>query len=793
MAIKRRAVHIKLLLVLAFIPVSSYHLFSQSITLKGQTSVNADDFYYVSVLSVKDSSVIDYRYFDTPDFIIENIKQEEFILHILSPLLYKPYYSMIKNEQKLTIINMGLIHLEPDVMNLKEVAVVATPPKMKFIEGKMIYNIRNNTDFKRLKSLDDVLRRIPFLSISDKNEISVFGKKNTIVLINGVEPKNTNWELISPENIKEIEVINNPSAEYNSAGMAVVNIITKKTFTEGFNGQLTASVSKGEFWRSANELQLGYATDKFNVYGNVNYNPYKQRVIETYKRYFEELSDMYNTLDQEISVNKNHSVVLGVDYVPHYQHTIGLQYRNIYWNSKGKSPNINRTTTNSVSENLETYIDGNLKNSKNIYDLIYTYQIDSVSKKLSANLGYVDYSSQENNDISVFSNNGKTNKNSHSKADIKMYTGNVDYLHKAENGITGKAGIYFSHNRNDSYYKIENESGNTQTDSQIKPFDGADIYENKFAGYITFRKQWDKTHVAAGIRYEHVNYRNENKEGKDYSKTYNDLFPSLEAGYNFSEKLQTNLSFSRKVLYPSFKNLDPSIHYVDTFTYLMGNMNLKPEYSYNLGLNIVYNRFINISLAYSRIDNPLTSFFIKRTDPNSLVCLATAENLNSQDAWTASVSVPFQHKIWTMHNSVGINYNDVKFVSEDILMRKRKAMVYFYTYQGFRLPAGFNFSLTYQYNSSGVNEIYYHKSNHIMNCSLNKSVLNDNLIFTLKYDDIFKDQKRKVWTDIQDVNFSQQIDFDSSFVSFAIRYKFGKSTRQYQMKENSKDELRRIK
>jgi len=236
-------------------------------------------------------------------------------------------------------------------------------------------------------------------------------------------------------------------------------------------------------------------------------------------------------------------------------------------------------------------------------------------------------------------------------------------------------------------------------------------------------------HVAAGVRYEYVNYKNENKEGNNQSKTYNDLFPSFEIGYKVSDKLQTNLSFSRKVLYPSFKDLDPSIHYVDTFTYYMGNMNLKPEYSHNIGLDIVYNRFINISLAYSRINNPLTSFFIKRTDPYSLVCLATAENLKSQDVWTASISVPFQYKIWTIHNSVGINYNDVRFVSEDIPMKKRKAMVYFYTYQGFRLPTGFNFSLTYQYNSPGVSDIYYHGSNHIMNCSLNKSVLNDNLIF----------------------------------------------------------------
>lgn len=512
MARKKRTDNLKSVLIFALMLVPTYRLFSQNITVKGQTTVNADDFYYVSILSTKDSTVIDYRYFDTPVFIMENIKPDEFILQISSPLLYKPYFSIIRNEQKLSVIDIGLIHLEPNVMSLEEITVIATPPKLKFTEGKMVYNIQNNTDFKRLTSLDDVLKRIPFLSLSE-NEISVFGKKNTVVLVNGVLPKSTNWELISPENIKEIEVINNPSAEYNASGMAVVNIITKKAFTEGFNGQLTSAVSKGEFWRSENALQLGYATDKFNVYSNLNYNPHKRRYIETYERNFSQGIDMYNTIDQKRNTRKNHNIVLGMDYIPHYRHIIGLQFQNTYLYPTRSTSNTNHTINNSVSENIQTDMTGDFKNAKNIYDLTYAYQIDSIGKKLSVNLGYVDYSSHENNDISVFSNDWETRKNTYSKADIHLYTANIDYLHKTKNDFTGKAGVYFSHNRNNSYYRMNDETQVIESDTQIKPYNGASIDENKFAGYLSLRKQWNNLHIAAGVRYEYVNYRNENKEG----------------------------------------------------------------------------------------------------------------------------------------------------------------------------------------------------------------------------------------------------------------------------------------
>ncbi len=782
----------KLVLAFTMTLVPLHELCSQNIAVKGRVSITTDDFYYVSVLAKKDSVIIDYRYFDTPDFIMEGIKQNDFILQISSPLLYKPY-SRIVSCDSAAVIDVGLIQLEPDVMSLDEVTIVATPPKLKFTEGKMIYDIQNNTSFKRLTSLDDVLRRIPFLSVSE-NEISVFGRKNTIVLVNGLPPKSTNWELLSPDNIKEIEVITNPSAEYNANGMAVVNIITRQTFIEGFNGQITSAVSKGDYWRSENSLQLGYATDKFNVYGNANYNPHKRNYIEKYDRHFPDGSQMNNTITQKRNTATNHNIVLGFDYIPHFRHTIGVQYQNINTHPTRKTVNVNNLRTNSITEIIGTNMSGDFKNSRNIYDLSYAYQIDSIGKKLSVNMGYVDYSSYENNAITVLRDSRNTDKSSYSKADIRLYTMNVDYIHKTKQGFIGKAGMYFSRNKNNSYYNMQEGTGDNDSEGTlIKPYNGADINEDKLSGYVSLRKQWNNIHIAAGVRYEYVNYKNRNKLGENHSKTYNDFFPSLEVGYKVNERLQTNLSFSRKVLYPAFQDLDPSMHYIDPFTYYVGNMNLRPEYSYNVGLDFVYNKFINVSLAYNKIQSPLTSFFVKRLEPDSPACLAMAENLNSQHVWTASVSAPFQYKNWTMQNSVGVTFNNVMFRSEDIPMRRRRAMVYLYTFQGLRLPANFNLSLTYQYNSTGVSDIFYHSDNHIMNCALSKSFMKEQLVLSLKYDDVLDSQKQKVWTQMHDIKFSQELDFDSSFVSFSITFKFGKSKRSYQMKENNKEELQRIK
>lgn len=782
---------LKFLLVNMIIFTSFFQLSSQitTTTVKGRTSINTDDFYFVSILSLTDSVVLDYRYFDTPDFMIEHIKSNEFILQISSPLLYKTYSCPVQNLRQQTTVDIGFIQLEPQVQSIDEITVTAMLPKVKFTEGRLVYDIQSNLDFKTLNSLEDILKRLPFVTV-EENNINVFGKKNTLVLVNGLPPKNDNWEMISPDEIKNIEVITNPPAEYNATGMAVVNIITKKRFTEGFNGQLSTSLMKGEYWRSNNAIQLGYATRKLNFYTRMNYNPYKRLFSEDYERSFSDGNKMLNNLEQERTAKNNHNLVAGFDYILHPKHLVGLQYQRTYQHSTRHTQTITDLWDNSGQRYFETWTHVGAKTSKNIYDMNYTFEMDSTGKRMDFGMGYVDYSSEEDTDIeeSVLSDKLFRTKESISIADIHLFTANIDYLHKTKDGFTGKAGLYLSHNKNNSKYDLSDNEKEIDTDLS----NGAKIDETKLAGYLSGRKNWDKWYVAAGLRFEHVRYSNSDREGNKKEKTYNNLYPSLELGYDINDKIQTNLSFTRKVYYPAFQDLDPSVMYVDTLTYYKGNTNLRPQYSYNTEWNIIYNRFIHLSLGYSKIDDAINRFFVERLSPTSMICFATTENLQSQETWNASLTVPFQYKRWTMQNALGMNHNKVAFESEGLPIEYKKTMVYLYSYQGLKLPEGFNLSAIYQFNSSGLEGVFFHQKRHILNLALNKSFLNEQLIVSLRYDDVFKGDKQKTKIDLHDVRSIQTMTYDASYVTLSLRYTFGKSTKKYIIKENSKEELKRI-
>ncbi|MCC8173866.1 MAG: outer membrane beta-barrel family protein, partial [Odoribacter sp.] len=343
--------------------------------------------------------------------------------------------------------------------------------------------------------------------------------------------------------------------------------------------------------------------------------------------------------------------------------------------------------------------------------------------------------------------------------------------------------IYYAHSKNKSYYNLYDEHNKIDSDFS----NGTRIYENNFASYFSAYKNWDKFSLTAGLRYKYVDYTSDKR-----IKTYSNLFPSLDLGYTFSEKLQSNLSYTRKISRPAFKDLDPSTIYVDTLTYFMGNTELKPEYFDNLQLNVVYNRYFVLSLGYSRMNNPIY-MSVRLLEPSSKICIAITENLESENRYTLSLSTPYQYKFWSTYNSLGLMYHDNKFYIEGEGYNSSRGMFYAFSSQNFNLPKNFTFSFSYQYNSSGLNGIFTYDKRHVLNAGVSKSFLNDKLSLTLRYNDIFKGDKQRLRVDLKDMDFVYKAKYDASYFTFSVRYKFGTSLRKYVVKENTKEELKRIK
>src|SRR5581483_7289412 len=161
-----------------------------------------------------------------------------------------------------TDVQLDSVQLSRISGTLKEVVVTSQRrPLVEQSDDKVSFNVEDDPTNKTETALD-ILRKTPFITVDGDDNISVNGKTNFKVLLNGRETS------MFARNIKEalrgfpgaiiskIEVITTPSAKYDGEGIGgLINIITRKKVV-GYNGTLSS------FSRTSDKL------NNFSVNGN---------------------------------------------------------------------------------------------------------------------------------------------------------------------------------------------------------------------------------------------------------------------------------------------------------------------------------------------------------------------------------------------------------------------------------------------------------------------------------------------------------------------------------------------
>ena len=128
--------------------------------------------------------------------------------------------------------DLGAIQIQPKSKQLNEIQVNASQ-KNKSLVDRFVFTVDSADLAKAVTSLD-VMRKIPDLDVSDINKsISIKGKGSSLILINGVNRGGAiNLLSINPADIEKVELIYNPSSEYESEVDGVINIILKTYRTQ---------------------------------------------------------------------------------------------------------------------------------------------------------------------------------------------------------------------------------------------------------------------------------------------------------------------------------------------------------------------------------------------------------------------------------------------------------------------------------------------------------------------------------------------------------------------------------
>jgi len=289
---------------------------------------NPIEYVSVSVKSIDSNTIVDGAISDKEGyFYIDKLYPGDYEVN-LEYIGYEKYtLSVISlNRDKGIKRDVGKISLIQKTIDIDAVKVVDDRPLYEFETDKLVYNAADDI-ITGSGTAEDVLKKVPMVTVDQDGEISLRGNSNVKILVDG-RPIRSEASNISAATIEKVEVITSPSAKYDPEGMAgIINIELKKGDYEGFNGSIRVNGRQNDEY-SANDMNgltfyANYRKDKYNFYSSISSNNkirysngYRNVKTEYYNDGFDGVAntDEVNFTYTDINDRSSSKFQLGFDY-----------------------------------------------------------------------------------------------------------------------------------------------------------------------------------------------------------------------------------------------------------------------------------------------------------------------------------------------------------------------------------------------------------------------------------------------------------------------------------------------
>ncbi|MBP6826668.1 MAG: TonB-dependent receptor [Saprospiraceae bacterium] len=152
---------------------------------------------------------------------------------------------------------------------LREVQVNAEKNAASMLLDKKVLNAEKFQTAANGTALD-LLQKMPAVSLNTEGNIALRGDENILVLVNGKPSNRKASDILAqiPANqIEQVEISTNPSAQYDSEGKAgVINIILKKNAQIGWNLTANAMFGGADPARYGGDLSAAYNGGKWSAF-----------------------------------------------------------------------------------------------------------------------------------------------------------------------------------------------------------------------------------------------------------------------------------------------------------------------------------------------------------------------------------------------------------------------------------------------------------------------------------------------------------------------------------------------
>lgn len=663
-------------------------------------------------------------------------------------------------------IDLGLIVVKENVTNLGEVVIQSRKNTIEQKIDRVVYNLENNVTNVGGDALS-AINTAPGVVVQN-NAITILGKGTSRVMIDGrmieltAEELNEFLKSISASDIKNIEIISNPSSKYEAEGTGgLINIIMKKGARNSWKNTSTASYDQNKYGIYAVRNNFFYNKNKFRFSASINGKAGAKNIKEGLDMYFiEGLSkmDVITKLNEE-----NLSGKVALDYDLSERTTIGFQLLKDKSNPDFDSDiRINKYNSKNQLESFiinESFLDR--KSGNQTYNLHLITKIDSLNRKLSFDVDYFDYNSKfdrnftANNYLSdgTFVEVNQSGRNiSNQGIDNLSFKADMEHPLQALNLSYG-AKVSFTKSKSDVIFF------NTITGIPVLEMNQTNQFrytENNQAFYISADKKInEKWNLQAGLRLENTqtNGFSENLN-QETINNYLKLFPTFYASYNRNENNNFSLNYGRRIQRPSFSLLNPFRVYISSNSYSEGNPFLKPSFSDNFEFSHSYKKIWRSSVFVNAITDGYGVIFT--ANPERMTQIVSRENyfkgVNYGVGETYSANFA---DWWQSENSLYFLGSDIKFTKDINATPANSLEINFSTNNTFSLGKATKLQVDFNYTSpykSGLYETGYTSS---LNIGFKQDLLNKTLQIAVLVNDIFNTSYLK--NDVSIVNDVKQV------------------------------------